>query len=118
MLPSPLVSARRSALQPSRPRTKPSKSVLFAWCGTRPRDFAAPDQGFNYLQVQILTQGNAAACRAFHACDVISLCLLLLEKGTDLSKSFAVKTLGNLCCDREARAAGAIANLILQYALL
>ncbi len=61
-------------------------------------------------QVQILTQGNAGACKAFHNANVIELCLLLLDKGTDPSKSFAVKTLGNLCCERDARAAGAPAN--------
>lgn len=55
--------------------------------------------------VQTLTQGNASACKAFHHAGVTQLCLVLLDKGSDPSKSFAVKTLGNLCCDRDACAA-------------
>ena len=55
-----------------------------------------------------MTQGNPAACKAFHSANVVELCLALLDKGTDAAKSFAVKTLGNLCSDRDARAAGPI----------
>ena len=50
-------------------------------------------------------QNNPSSCKAFHSSGVIDLCLLLLDKGTDPSKSSAVKTLGNLCCDRDARSA-------------
>ena len=64
--------------------------------------------------MQTLTQGNAGACRAFHAANVTELCLALLDKGSDPAKSFAVKTLGNLCCDRDARAAGVLADSFAQ----